>query len=175
MNLAPVLDVDRSAGDFDDQYGRSYITSVGAVSALGADFITALQQEGVAATARHFPGLGAATARQSTDDRSVTLKVSQTSLTNTDETPFKSAIASRVKLVMVSCAVYPALARRACARSSQACKETQLWVTLCASVDQAPAYSSDALVRTRVKVTELGDDSVERPKESSLPFAHFME
>ncbi len=51
VNLAPVLDVYRAAGDFDDQYQRSYSMSPAVVSALGADFIRAQQAGGVAATA----------------------------------------------------------------------------------------------------------------------------
>ena len=74
VNLAPVLDVYRKAGDFDDQYGRSYSKSPGVVSKLGAAFIRAQQHVGVAATAKHFPGLGAATRSQNTDMRPVTLQ-----------------------------------------------------------------------------------------------------
>ncbi|MGZ4198621.1 MAG: glycoside hydrolase family 3 N-terminal domain-containing protein [Thermoleophilia bacterium] len=109
VNLAPVLDVYRTAGDFDDQYGRSYSTNPHVVSELGADFITAQQQVGVAATAKHFPGLGAATRSQNTDERPVTLRVSRSSLRAVDELPYKAAIAAGVRLVMVSWAAYPAL------------------------------------------------------------------
>ena len=63
LNLAPVLDVYRQAGNFDDQFGRSYSTNPHVVSpSCGAAFITAQQAGGVAATAKHFPGLGAAAA-----------------------------------------------------------------------------------------------------------------
>jgi beta-N-acetylhexosaminidase len=109
VNLAPVLDVSRAPGDFDDQFGRSYGSDPGTVSALGADFITAQQTVGVAATAKHFPGLGAATGAQNTDEQPVTLYVSRDDLRSIDEHPFQAAIASGVKLVMVSWAVYPAL------------------------------------------------------------------
>jgi beta-N-acetylhexosaminidase len=111
VNLAPVLDVYRTAGDFDDQFGRSYRTSPTVVSALGADFIKAQQATGVAATAKHFPGLGAASATQDTDARPVTLNVSLHALRTVDEYPYRAAIAAGVKLVMVSWAVYPALAK----------------------------------------------------------------
>ena len=111
MNLAPVLDVYRTAGDFDDQFGRSYSTSPQVVSALGADFIKAQQATGVAATAKHFPGLGAASSTQDTDARPVTLNVGLHALRTIDEYPYRAAIAAGVKLVMVSWAVYPALAR----------------------------------------------------------------
>jgi beta-N-acetylhexosaminidase len=110
VNLAPVLDVYREAGDFDDRYGRSYSKSPTVVSELGAAFVTAQQQVGVAATAKHFPGLGAATLLQNTDKRPVTLQVSKRSLRTIDELPYKAAIAAGVQLVMVSWATYPALA-----------------------------------------------------------------
>jgi beta-N-acetylhexosaminidase len=53
-----VLDVYRAPGDFDDQSGRAYSSDPGTVSTLGAGFITARQGAGVAATGKHFPGLG---------------------------------------------------------------------------------------------------------------------
>jgi beta-N-acetylhexosaminidase len=109
VNLAPVLDVYRSPGDFDDQFGRSYSRNPQKVSNLGADFIKAQQAQHVAATGKHFPGLGAASASQNTDLRPVTLHVSKHNLRTIDEFPYKAAIAHGVKLVMVSWAVYPAL------------------------------------------------------------------
>jgi beta-N-acetylhexosaminidase len=108
-NLAPVLDVYRQPGDFDDQYQRSYSMNPAVVAELGADFITAQQRAGVAATAKHFPGLGAAAQSQNTDERPVTLNLPLATIRNTDELPYKAAIAAGVKLIMVSWAVYPAL------------------------------------------------------------------
>jgi beta-N-acetylhexosaminidase len=86
VNLAPVLDVYRTAGDFEDQYGRSYSKDPAVCGQLGSAFIRAQQQVGVAATAKHFPGL-----------RSI------------DEAPYGPAISAGVKLVMLSWATYPAL------------------------------------------------------------------
>jgi len=108
-NLAPVLDVYRQPGDFDDQYQRSYSMNPAVVAELGADFIAAQQRAGVAATAKHFPGLGAAAQSQDTDNEPVTLNLSLATIRNVDELPYKAAIAAGVKLVMVSWAVYPAL------------------------------------------------------------------
>ncbi|MGO8956813.1 MAG: glycoside hydrolase family 3 N-terminal domain-containing protein [Streptosporangiaceae bacterium] len=108
VNLAPVLDVYRQPGDFDDQFQRSYSMRPTVVSALGAAFITAQQAGKVAATAKHFPGLGAATASQDTDMVPVTLNVSRGTLVARDMYPYKAAISAGVKLVMVSWAVYPA-------------------------------------------------------------------
>jgi beta-N-acetylhexosaminidase len=109
VNLAPVLDVYRSPGDFDDQFQRSYSMNPHVVSRLGANFIKAQQATGVAATAKHFPGLGAASAAQNTDERPVTLHVPLNDLRTIDEYPYRAAIAGGVKLVMVSWAIYPAL------------------------------------------------------------------
>jgi beta-N-acetylhexosaminidase len=109
VNLAPVLDVYRSPGDFDDQFQRSYSMNPRVVSRLGAAFVRAQQATGVAATVKHFPGLGAASAGQNTDERPVTLNVSLRDLRAVDEYPYRAAIASGVKLVMVSWATYPAL------------------------------------------------------------------
>jgi beta-N-acetylhexosaminidase len=110
VNLAPVLDVYRQPGDFDDQNERSYSTNPGAVSLLGTDFITAQQRGGVAATAKHFPGLGAAARQEDTDKVPVTLSQPASEIRATDELPYKAAIAAGVKLIMVSWGVYPALA-----------------------------------------------------------------
>jgi beta-N-acetylhexosaminidase len=109
VNLAPVLDVYRTVGNFIDQYGRSYSRYPGQVATLGADFIRAQQAGRVAAAAKHFPGLGAAARSQDTDLRPVTLPVSTAALHRVDERPYRAAIAARFKLVMVSWAVYPAL------------------------------------------------------------------
>ena len=112
VNLAPVLDVYRQAGDFDDQFGRSYSMNPTVVSHLGTNMIKAQQAGGVAATAKHFPGLGAATASQNTDIRPVTLNLPLATIRNIDEVPFQAAINAGVKLIMVSWATYPAIGAR---------------------------------------------------------------
>jgi beta-N-acetylhexosaminidase len=109
VNLAPVLDVYYQPGNFIDQDQRSYSADSSVVATLGQAFITAQQDTGVAATAKHFPGLGSAPAGADTDAGPVTLPVSLAQLRGTDEVPYQSAIAAGVKLVMVSWAIYPAL------------------------------------------------------------------
>ncbi len=109
LNLAPVLDVYRRAGDFDDQYQRSYSMNPGVVSAAGGAFITAQQHGGVAATVKHFPGLGAAGTTQNTDDGPVTISLPARTLRSVDELPYKAAFQAGAKLAMVSWANYPAL------------------------------------------------------------------
>ncbi|HEX4790615.1 MAG TPA: glycoside hydrolase family 3 N-terminal domain-containing protein [Actinospica sp.] len=109
VNLAPVLDVFYTAGDFDDQYQRSYSSNPSIAGECGRAFVAAQQATGVAATAKHFPGLGSATASQNTDSGPVTLNVTLSQLRGTDEAPYPAAVAAGVKLVMVSWATYPAL------------------------------------------------------------------
>ncbi len=112
VNLAPVLDVYRTPGNFIDEFGRSFSSKPGVVSKLGRLFLTAMQAKGVAATVKHFPGLGAATRSQNTDERPVTLNVPLSQLRSIDEAPYKGAIAAKVKLAMMSWAVYPALDKK---------------------------------------------------------------
>jgi beta-N-acetylhexosaminidase len=107
VNLAPVVDFYRQAGDFYDQFQRSYSMSASTAGTLSADFVHAQQATGVAATAKHFPGLASASSTQNTDLRPVTLNDSLTRITSLDELPYKSAIAAGVKIVMPSWASYP--------------------------------------------------------------------
>jgi beta-N-acetylhexosaminidase len=109
VNLAPVLDVYRSAGNFIDSLGRSYSMNPEVAARLGATFITAQQRAGVAATGKHFPGLGAAGAGMDTDLGPVTIDLPASTLRSVDELPYRSAVKAGVKLVMVSWAVYPSL------------------------------------------------------------------
>jgi beta-N-acetylhexosaminidase len=109
VNLAPVLDVYYKTGNFIDQFQRSYSMNPAVVSECGQAFITAQQATGVAATAKHFPGLGSATKNQNTDTGPVTLTVSLSKLHSIDEVPYPVAVSAGVKLVMVSWAIYPAL------------------------------------------------------------------
>jgi beta-N-acetylhexosaminidase len=109
VNLAPVLDVFASPGNFIDQYGRSYSNDPSVVSSAGAGFITAQQSGGVAATAKHFPGLGTAPTNANTDNVPVTLTEPLSQIRAVDEEPYKAAINAGVDLIMLSWAVYPAL------------------------------------------------------------------
>jgi beta-N-acetylhexosaminidase len=78
VNLAPVLDVYYKSGNFIDQFQRSYSNNPNVAATCGQAFINAQQATGVAATAKHFPGLGSATKSQNTDTGPVTLTASLT-------------------------------------------------------------------------------------------------
>ncbi|MFF0411043.1 glycoside hydrolase family 3 N-terminal domain-containing protein [Kitasatospora sp. NPDC004745] len=109
VNLAPVLDVAGAPDDFIDHHERSFGRDPSVVARLGSAFLAAQQGLGVAATAKHFPGLGSAAQEENTDARPVTLPVPLEELRARGEEPYRAAIAAGVRLVMASWAVYPAL------------------------------------------------------------------
>ncbi|SDU87946.1 beta-N-acetylhexosaminidase [Microlunatus sagamiharensis] len=109
LNLAPVVDVYREEGNFDDQFGRSFSSDPEVAGDLGMRFATAQQAAGVAATAKHFPGLGAAPAGANTDLTAVTLSQGLRELRRVDEAAFVPSIRAGIDLVMASWAIYPAL------------------------------------------------------------------
>jgi beta-N-acetylhexosaminidase len=104
IDFAPVADVRSTPRSFLGT--RSFGSDPATDAELAASFVEGLQAGGVAATAKHFPGLGSAVA--STDDRPVTIARSAAFLT-ARLAPFRSAIAAGTRLVMVSNASYPAL------------------------------------------------------------------
>ena len=58
VDLAPVADVAHSASSFIWKQQRSFGMSPATVAAGAGGFAAGLQTEGVAATAKHFPGAG---------------------------------------------------------------------------------------------------------------------
>ncbi|KAJ5817305.1 Glycoside hydrolase superfamily [Penicillium robsamsonii] len=109
VNLAPVLDVYREAGDFADSAERSFSNSSRAVATCGSAFIAAQQSANIVASAKHFPGLGAAHAGENTDLQPVTIDLTREELRKVDMEPYRNAIAAGVDMVMTSWAIYPAL------------------------------------------------------------------
>jgi beta-N-acetylhexosaminidase len=106
VNLAPVLDVPRPGGFIDDQ-DRGYSRRPGRVGAIGSAFAAGMESRGVAATAKHFPGLGAGAV--TTDEQSLTLRLSRRTLRRVDEAPYEQFISAGGSLVMLGLARYPAL------------------------------------------------------------------
>jgi beta-N-acetylhexosaminidase len=104
IDFAPVVDTPGSAGNF--LGSRAFSRSRTWNARMARAFVGGLQANGIAATAKHFPGLGLASGN--TDHgriviRSAAWKLRQGLL------PFQSAVRAGVKLVMVSTAVYPKL------------------------------------------------------------------
>ncbi|MBN8870651.1 MAG: hypothetical protein J0H66_12290 [Solirubrobacterales bacterium] len=106
VDLAPVLDVARPGGVIADT-DRGFGSTVKAVNATAIPFARALQRTGVAATAKHFPGLGAA--GENTDFAVQRIRLSRAALRKVDMAPYLPYIAGGGKLVMVGTAIYPAL------------------------------------------------------------------
>ena len=106
VNLAPVLDIGRP-GSFVRRLGRAYGSTASRVIRMGVPFAQGLGDGGVAATAKHFPGLGDATVDEDTSnnrsDRSALF------LRGTDMAPFAAAFKARIPMVMTSTSIYTAL------------------------------------------------------------------
>lgn len=106
VDLAPVLDVARPGGTI-DATERGFGDSAAAVAASAVPFAEGLQSGGVAATAKHFPGLGAAA--ENTDDAVQRIELPAARLRAVDEAPYRAYIGAGGDLVMLSTAIYPAL------------------------------------------------------------------
>jgi beta-N-acetylhexosaminidase len=102
VDLAPVCDVGRGGFITPRTFGATPAT----VAARCSAFARGLALGRVAATAKHFPGLGYAAT--TTDTGAITVTASRAKLL-ADLAPFRAAIAWHIPLVMVSTAVYPAL------------------------------------------------------------------
>ncbi len=109
VDLAPVLDVGRPGGVIADTE-RAFGATAKRVTATAVPFAVGLQNGGIAATAKHFPGLGAAT--ENTDFEAQRIGLSKATLRAVDEAPYRAYVAAGGKLVMVGTAIYPAFGDR---------------------------------------------------------------
>jgi len=109
VDLAPVLDVARPGGVIADTE-RGFGSTRAQVAATAVPFATGLQDGGVAATAKHFPGLGAAS--ENTDFEAQRIGLSKVELREIDEAPYRAYVNAGGQLVMLSTAIYPAFGPR---------------------------------------------------------------
>jgi beta-N-acetylhexosaminidase len=106
MNLAPVVDVQR--GEIEKHLaGRSFGEDPEAVAFLGRTVVKHLQQNGIMAVAKHFPGLGRANVDPHVHLPEINIDLEE--LEGINLPPFAAAIEERVSGIMTSHAVYPAL------------------------------------------------------------------
>ena len=119
MDLAPVADVGRPGSALVNER-RIYASSAASVATLAGAFAQGLQAGGVRATAKHYPGFGAATVN--TDNAPARVTASLGMLRDVDARPFAALIDGGVDAVMVSTAVYPAVDPQPAAFASR-------WVT----------------------------------------------
>jgi len=103
MDFAPVLDL-TPPGVESVMAGRVFGEESGLVAALGRIVIDALQQNGLAATAKHFPGIGRTVLDSHLD--LPRLSVPRQVLDEADLVPFRAAIEADVAAVMLSHVVY---------------------------------------------------------------------
>lgn len=99
MDLAPVLDV-VPQNIKSVMSNRAFGHDVQWVSRLGGEVISTLQQNGIMAVGKHFPGIGRATRDPHNDG--MTLDIDFYELKNTDFVPFRHAIDLNVSGVMLS-------------------------------------------------------------------------
>jgi beta-N-acetylhexosaminidase len=105
VDLAPVADVP-GPGSFMAADDRTFGASGAVVGSAVTAFARGLAAAKVAATAKHFPGIGRATSN--TDSSLVVIRASRGAL-ESDLAPFRAAIGAGVPMVMISNASYPAL------------------------------------------------------------------
>jgi beta-N-acetylhexosaminidase len=104
IDFAPVADTPGAAGNFlgSRAFSHSRIWNAHMTRA----FVGGMQSKGIAATAKHFPGLGLATGN--TDNGRIVIRAAASKLQQ-GLTPFQAAVRTGVQLVMVSTAIYPKL------------------------------------------------------------------
>lgn len=105
VDLAPVADVAR-AGTFLDAQDRSFGSNPNVVAGAVRAFVAGLHDGGVAATLKHFPGLGAADAN--TDRAAARVDIDADTWWAIDAVPFIAGVDVGADLVMLSSAVYRA-------------------------------------------------------------------
>ena len=106
LNLAPVLDV--ATAKYNPGLGiRSFGRDPKLVARMGAAFILGLQENGVSACAKHFPGKGAATVDAHVE--LATIRLERRAFEQAHLYPFKTAVQSGVDCVMTSHVRFPAL------------------------------------------------------------------
>ncbi len=162
VDLAPVLDVGRPGAAI-TQEQRSFGGTPGRVTRVGVGgFAAGLRRGGVAATAKHFPGLGAAAIN--TDEASQEIGVSKRRLRRIDEAPFGAFVDAGGELVMLSHATYRAFSGQP-ATFSRSIVSGELrrrlgfeGVTVTDSLDAAAATAFGGRTRVAVAAVRAGND-----------------
>jgi beta-N-acetylhexosaminidase len=167
VDFAPVVDTPSSASNFLGSRAFSHSRTWNA--SMARAFVGGLQQHGIAATAKHFPGLGLAGGN--TDNGQIEIdaaarKIEQGLL------PFQAAVKAGVKLVMVSTAIYPKLdaSRKPAAFSSRIINgilRHQLGFTGVTVTDSLTAPAPDAIPHAATKAMLAGSDLLIWGSESS--------
>ncbi len=106
VNFAPVLDI--SSNPRNPGVGaRSFGSDPALVGRLGSAMIGGMQEKGVCATAKHFPGLG--NARVDSHDELPVVDAARDRLENRELLPFRAAIEADVAFIMTAHCSFPSL------------------------------------------------------------------
>jgi beta-N-acetylhexosaminidase len=109
VDLAPVLELARPGGDIASDE-RGFGSTPAAVEETAVPFAEGLEEAGVAATAKHFPGNGAASTN--TDESVQTIDRPKSTLRRVDEAPYRGFVAAGGDMVMLTSAIFPAFSDR---------------------------------------------------------------
>ena len=158
IDFAPVVDTPDSADNFLGSRAFSHSRTWNANMARA--FVGGLQTNGIAATAKHFPGLGLASGN--TDNGRIVIKAVAWRV-HQGLLPFRSAVEAGVKLVMVSTAVYPKLdgSKRPAAFSSTiigGLLRKQLGFEGVTVTDSLTAPAADRIPHTATRAMLAGSD-----------------
>jgi len=158
IDFAPVVDTPGPAGNFEGS--RVFSSSRTRNAQMAHAFVSGLQENGIAATAKHFPGLGLASGN--TDKGRIVIRAAASKL-HQGLLPFQSAVGAGVKLVMVSTAVYPKLdgSKRPAAFSSTIINgllRKQLGFQGVTVTDSLTAPAADRIPHTATRAMLAGSD-----------------
>ncbi len=169
VNLAPVADtVPTSIGTANGpigRFGRQYSSDPDQVGESVGAFVAGMRAGGVAATVKHFPGIGRITGNTDTTASGITDRT--TSATDPYLDPFADGIRDGADLVMVGSAVYPRIDGSTNAVFSRAVVTGVLrdrlgWqgVTITDDVGAAKAVADVPVAQRAVRFVEAGGDIV---------------
>jgi beta-N-acetylhexosaminidase len=116
VDLAPVLDVARRGGTIAEAE-RGFGSTAPRVIAAAMPFARGLQSGGIAATAKHFPGMGSAA--ENTDFAVQRIELAKRTLRSVDERPYRDYVERGGEIVMLSTAIYPAFSPKPAAFARQ--------------------------------------------------------
>lgn len=158
VDFAPVVDTPSSPSNFLGSRAFSHSRTYNANMARA--FVGGLQRNGIAATAKHFPGLGLAGGN--TDNGQIEIDAAAWKL-NQGLLPFEAAVKAGVKLVMVSTAIYPHLdpSRKPAAFSAkiiQGILRKQLGFKGVTVTDSLTAPAADAIPHSATHAMLAGSD-----------------
>ena len=105
MDLAPVVDVPTYPGAFIWQEGRAFSFNARAVARYATPFAMGIQSQGVAATAKHYPGVGSAGTDTDNQREELTPTPGQR---RAALRPYRALIARGIDAIMLSTAGFPA-------------------------------------------------------------------